>query len=124
VETFGRQNGLPPDALFSLNLVLEELFTNALKHGGCVGLAAAARVSLDARGGEIAVEFADRGAAFDPASAPAPDFSSSLADRQPGGLGLHFVRQLAREVAYRRSGEWNRVALRLPLAPAPSNPDL
>ena len=65
----------------------------------------------------LALEFADRGAPFDPSTAPAPDLAAPLAERQAGGLGLHFVRSLARIVQYRRDGGWNRLELRLPVEP-------
>lgn len=103
-----------PDALFPLNLVLEELFVNAVRHGGCAGMQNAAHISL-AWDGAVAVEFAGRGPAFDPGGAPAPDFEAPLAERRAGGLGLHFVRQIARDLEYRREGEWNRLSLRIPV---------
>jgi anti-sigma regulatory factor (Ser/Thr protein kinase) len=76
----------------NLNLVLEELFANVVAHGGCKGMKEAVRVRLASSGNAIAVEFADRGAPFDPATAPLPDLNQPLAERRGGGLGLHLVR--------------------------------
>jgi len=113
VEQFCRAAGLDGEAAFELNLVLEELFTNAVRHGGCKGMKRAAAVRLDAleRGG-VALEFRDRGAPFDPTVAPPPDLAAPLAERHAGGLGIHLVRQTMRDIEYRRTGEWNRLTMR------------
>lgn len=115
IGEFCRARKLGEDLEFRLNLVLEELFTNSVRHGGCAGAANAAKVRLDAAEDHVDVEYADRGVAFDPADAPAPDLESPLETRPAGGLGLHFVRQIAPDFEYDRSDEWNRIRLRLPL---------
>lgn len=107
--------GLGDDIQFRLNLALEELFTNAVRHGGCAGMPDAAAIHLCREAGEVLVEYIDRGRPFDPADAPKPDLDSPLAERVPGGLGLHFVRQLAADFEYHRVDERNRITLRLAL---------
>jgi anti-sigma regulatory factor (Ser/Thr protein kinase) len=113
VARFCRAGSLSASVELNLNLVLEELFANVVAHGGGKGMKEAVAVRLGRTGDGIAVEFADRGAPFDPASAPAPDLAAPLAERRPGGLGLHLVRSLARIVEYRREEGWNRLHLRL-----------
>jgi serine/threonine-protein kinase RsbW len=108
-----REAGLGDDLQFRLNLALEELFTNAVRHGGCDGMRDAAAIHLRREAGEVLVEYLDRGRPFDPAHAPAPDLESPLAERAAGGLGLHFVRQLAVHFEYHRVDERNRITLRL-----------
>jgi serine/threonine-protein kinase RsbW len=112
VTGFCREHSLADEAAFDLNLILEELFTNALRHGGCAGLENAVQIHLERDGGNVWVEFSDRGPAFDPLSAPAPDLESPLEDRLPGGLGVHLVRQTIGSLDYRRVGEWNRITMR------------
>src|SRR5262249_12895784 len=90
-----------------LNLVLEELFVNAIRHGGCEGMEDAARVRMSYEGGAVRVCFSDRGGVFDPTAAPEVDIDAPLSERQSGGLGIHLVRQIMRDVAWRRDGEWN-----------------
>jgi len=113
VQQFCRDRSLGEDVEFRLNLALEELFTNAVRHGGCMGVEGVATITLTTSNGAVAVEYADRGAPFDPADAPAPDLDAPLETRRVGGLGLHFVRQIAREFEYHRSGDWNRIAMRV-----------
>jgi len=103
------------DVAFDLNLALEELFTNTVRHGGCEGMADAVHIRLERAGNGVLVEFCDRGSAFDPVSAPEPDLEAPLEGRRPGGLGIHLVRKIMSDLHYRRSGEWNRITMRIPI---------
>jgi anti-sigma regulatory factor (Ser/Thr protein kinase) len=105
-EAFCRDRSLGPEVEFDLNLALEELFTNALRHGGCEGMQQAMEVRLQAAGDGVRVEFRDRGRPFDPTAAPAPDLSVI------GGLGIHLVRGIMDDLEYQRAGEWNLITMR------------
>jgi anti-sigma regulatory factor (Ser/Thr protein kinase) len=109
VERFCGQRSLDAEAQFDLNLALEELFVNAVRHGGCEGMEKAVQVRLERADNEVRVEFRDRGAHFDPTTAPPPDLS------RIGGLGIHLARGLMRDFRYQRSGDWNRITMRRPL---------
>jgi anti-sigma regulatory factor (Ser/Thr protein kinase) len=117
VETarFCRAHSLADDVEFDLNLVLEELFTNTVRHGGCQGQEGAVRIDLTMLPNGVGVQYADRGSAFDPTSAPAPDLSGPLETRRAGGLGIHLVRQIVRDLAYQRVDGWNRLSMRRPI---------
>ena len=104
---FCAENGLGDEAEFQLNLVLEELFVNTIRHGGCDGVDASSRVELRATGDQLTVTFADRGRPFDLTAAPEANIDAPLSERQAGGLGIHLVRQIMRDVRYRREGDWN-----------------
>jgi serine/threonine-protein kinase RsbW len=112
VDQFCQAQGMDTEATFDLSLVLEELFTNAVRHGGCEGMKSAVHVRLRLMENGVAVEYRDRGAPFDPTSAPEPDLAAPLSERQHGGLGIHLVRQTMRDLEYRRIGEWNRLTMR------------
>jgi serine/threonine-protein kinase RsbW len=114
-SSFCAEHALGGDVEFQLNLVLEELFTNAIRHGGCEGLAEAVRVQFETLPDGVAIEFADRGLPFDPTEAPVPDVDGPLETRQIGGLGIHLVRQIVRELRYERVDGWNRLTMRQPL---------
>jgi len=108
-QRFCQERSLGAEVQFDLNLALEELFINAVRHGGCEGMPAAVHVRLEAAGQEIRVEFRDRGLAFDPTTAPPADL------KLIGGFGLQLVRGLMRDIRYQRSGGWNRITMRRPL---------
>ena len=114
VGWFCEENALDSELEFDLNLALEELFTNAVRHGGCEGMKEAVRIRLERSGDSVTAEFADRGREFDPAAAPAPDLSAPLADRLPGGLGLNLVRHTMQDLQYERRGDWNHIRMRRP----------
>jgi anti-sigma regulatory factor (Ser/Thr protein kinase) len=115
VERFCAAQGIAGDPEFQLTLVLDELFTNSIRHGGCQGIAGAVVIRLEPAGNAIRVEFRDRGTPFDPLSAPPPDLTADLAVRAKGGLGVHFVRQIMRHLQYDRCGDWNRLTMELPI---------
>ncbi len=111
---FCRDHSLGEEMQFDLNLVLEELFINSVKHGGCAGMEDAVQVRLQLLSSGVQIEFADRGASYNPLSAPVPDVEASLEDRGVGGLGVHLVRQIGRDLEYRRVDGWNRLTMLRP----------
>ena len=111
IGRFCASHSLGDDVLFELNLVLEELFVNTVRHGGCEGLENSARVRLRKTSG-VEVEYHDRGEPFDPTRAEPAAIDAPLEARSAGGLGIHLVRQLMRDVEYRRVEEWNQITMR------------
>jgi len=111
---FCRERSLGADVEFDLNLALEELFANAVRHGGCEGMDKAIEVRLMMAADGVRAEFRDRGRPFDPTTAPRPDLEVPLASRSIGGLGIHLVREIMRDLSYRRAGDWNRITMRRP----------
>jgi len=102
VAAFCRRQELDESVEFDLNLVLEELFTNTVRHGGGRDQPDAARIRMRVTSDGVEVEYRDRGVAFNPLEAPGADVTSPLLERQPGGLGIHLVRQIMSDVRYRR----------------------
>jgi serine/threonine-protein kinase RsbW len=113
---FCRLHALPEDVEFDVNLVLEELFVNGLQHGGCEGMKAAAEVELALVPDGVAIEYGDRGTQFDPTLVEAPGIvAATPGEPQIGGLGIHLVRQIARDFEYHRVNGWNRLRMRRPV---------
>ncbi len=98
-----------------VRLIVEELASNAIDHGGAVGRNELS-VDIGIRDGVLTLSFSDDGAPFDPTDAPPPDLDAGIDERPIGGLGLHLIRQLAEEISYRREGGFNllKVSLRIP----------
>lgn len=106
LEAYFAARGAPAAVTGALMVVVDEVVSNILNHGGeglCV------EVTARAAGGRAWVEVVDDGPAFDPIAAAAPDTSLSVEDRDVGGLGIHLVRQLSDEVAYERRENRNRL---------------
>jgi serine/threonine-protein kinase RsbW len=111
VAAFCHGNGLGKEVQFDLNLVLEELFMNTIRHGGCRDQANAALIRMQAAGAAVEVEYRDRGIPFNPLDAPEANLSAPLDERQPGGLGIHLVRRIMSDLRYRRSEGENRLTM-------------
>jgi anti-sigma regulatory factor (Ser/Thr protein kinase) len=98
-ETFDRL-GVDPALLPTVDLAVEELFTNMVKYGG--GSDAAVRVGLAAIDGGVELTLVDRDVeAFDVTRAPDVDIGQPIDEREPGGLGLHLIRRMVDSVEYR-----------------------
>ena len=79
--------------------IVEELFTNFVKYS--VGGRHDISISLGHTPDQLTVRLTDFDVeAFDPTRAPAVDTNKPLHERQPGGLGLHLVRQMADTLQY------------------------
>ncbi|HEY5412464.1 MAG TPA: ATP-binding protein [Caulobacteraceae bacterium] len=98
--------GVDARAAMHVALTLDELLTNAATHGGAPGQAA--EVRLEVEPDRVLVEITDPAAAYDPRSAPQPDFGAALEDRRIGGLGVHLVMKLSRDLDYARDKDRNR----------------
>lgn len=116
VEDYLAAKDVPTDAVFKVNLVLDEWLTNVLSYGSGHG---DVTVTLALRDGAIETEITDQGTPFDPLEAPDADVHSELDDRKIGGLGLHFMREMMDTIAYRRDGDRNVLTLRRSLRPSP-----
>ena len=101
---------LPEARIGELDLLLEEIFMNVCCHAYPVGTDGSVTVTyVVPEPGELSVEVADQGAAFNPLTADAPDLALALESRSIGGLGLLLVETLAKSLTYRRDNGWNRL---------------
>ena len=108
VEQIGEKEDWPPDLVFKVNLVLDELATNIVKYGGLVSEIG---ISLCSEDELVTVEITDDGRSFDPLTeAPEPDIEAPLSERRIGGLGVYFVRSMMDDLQYRREQGKNHFA--------------
>jgi anti-sigma regulatory factor (Ser/Thr protein kinase) len=112
VEARCAAEGIAGELAMKLALVLEEAVANVINHG-LPGAQPPHRLAVRlAIGADIvAAEVIDNGRPFDPTGAPPPDLSLPLEERQPGGLGIHLMRELMDGLDYRRSGDSNILRL-------------
>ena len=111
IENLAEEDDWPPDLLFRVNLVIEELGLNIMDYGHDDDTSDI-EIVLTSEGDSVTIEIVDGGRPFDPLNdAPAPDLTSGVADRRLGGLGVHFVRTLMDDVQYERSAGKNRLKM-------------
>jgi serine/threonine-protein kinase RsbW len=120
LEAFCAQAAIGEDNCLRLNLVLEELFTNTVKHGHGGGSDAPVWLTLTAGERQIKVTYEDSAPAFNPyarlpESAPDITLEPRAAPRTVGGLGVLLTRRLAasRDYAYLYGRNCIRLALSL-----------
>ena len=93
------RHGIDPSLRRPVELALEELFTNMVKYGR--GGGAEVQLSLSPIPGGVEAILVDEGVEpFDPTAAPEVDVLRPLSERQPGGLGIHLVKQLVDSIGY------------------------
>lgn len=117
-----RRLRVPEAAVGHLNLALDEAMTNTIAYAWPEGGAHEMSLTVAIDGGMIMAEISDDGIAFDPLRVPPPDLESDLESRPVGGLGVHFMKTLMDEVAYRREGERNILTIRKRLGPEAAKP--
>lgn len=106
-----------PDArtCFALDMVLEEMLGNIVRHGmpdeGEHGI----DLEVHVEGRAVIVTLVDDGRAFDPTTAPVTVAATSLEAASTGGRGLVLTRAFARDMQYERVAGCNRLRVSVPL---------
>jgi anti-sigma regulatory factor (Ser/Thr protein kinase) len=111
LREYFEEHGLPDNERDNVNLVLEELVSNAITHGYPDDSEHEIVIRLNLSGDDLQMEVEDDGRAFDPLKVPAPTIAPTLEEQQVGGMGLLLVRSLTSELSYERAGDRNRLTL-------------
>ena len=99
VREFFAARGIDADRAFDVDLVLEELFTNMVRHAR--GGTSEIEIGLDDDGAVLTMQLRDEGVEpWDPSQAPIPEVDRPIHERRPGGLGIHFIRRLTRDLRF------------------------
>lgn len=93
-----------------INLVLDELLTNIIKHSDC-DKALPIVVTLTKTDLKLTIQIVDSGLPFDPTLCKLPDTSLPLEKRECGGLGVLLIRQFSDRWKYTRSKDKNILTL-------------
>ncbi len=109
---FAERAGLGPKDLFALQIVVEELVTNVIHHGGVPAGKPAATVELAVDSGDLVIVVTDCGREYNPLLRNDPDTSLPAELRSIGGLGIHFCKKLTDSQSYERVEGCNVLTLR------------
>lgn len=118
--------GIDRSLLPAVDLTVEELFTNMVKYGAAADPGTEVRIDMATIEGGVEVTLTDFGVEpFDVTVVPDANVDLPIAERDPGGLGLHLVRRLVDSWSYEYAKEKreSRVTFIKTLAgvPAPDN---
>lgn len=109
-EDWARKAGLPEVLILRLVLVIEELFTNTIKHGYCRESNRPVRISLGRRDDVAHLDYRDQGPPFDPIHTT-PCIPEDIPPSQVGGMGLQLIQTLGCNASYIYERGWNIVRL-------------
>jgi phosphoserine phosphatase RsbU/P len=119
---FFANEGIDRSLLSSVDLTVEELFTNMVKYSASKS-GAEIRIDMVGVANGVEVTLTDYDVApFDVTQAPDVDIDAPIEQRKPGGLGLHLIRRMVDFVHYEYSAEsrQSRITFRKTSAAAPA----
>jgi serine/threonine-protein kinase RsbW len=112
VSAWCRGNAISATAEYQVNLALDEIVSNVIRHGWKDDGEHQLHVRISRLEDELRVEVEDDATPFNPLEAPAPDVNLPLEERPVGGLGIHLVRQFMDGLEYRRQGARNCLVMK------------
>ena len=122
LRSVAAQAQLSDKLIFALEVCLEELFTNIIRHGGAgtwdeAGHAdlpspLSVALTLEIERDIVRLVIEDDGHQFDVTQAPAKPIGRPLEEVVPGGLGMQLIRSFSEEMGYEALPHGNRVTLK------------
>ena len=123
IETLAAVQRFPEELSFDIQVCVEELFANLVRHGGGLwsddpaALAEAQTpilmsILVTVGSGGVTVLLEDNGTPFDVAAAPPKQVDRPLEAARPGGLGIQLIKKLSSELAYAHVDGLNRTTLK------------
>lgn len=103
---------IPASLAPAVDLATEELFVNIVRHSR--GGEGKIRLQMEATGDGVTVTLIDPGSKpFDPRESPPVDIAAPLEQREPGGLGIHLVKQVVSDLDYEYRGDTGRISFQV-----------
>jgi anti-sigma regulatory factor (Ser/Thr protein kinase) len=113
LNDFCTRQGVGREHCLRLNLVVEELFTNTVRHGHRGDSDAPVWLSVDAQPSEVHIVYEDTAPPFNPYALFGSVPDTTLSMRKIGGLGVLLTRELASTRDYAYLFGRNRIRLTL-----------
>ena len=110
LSAWAELRGVNKKLLNSMDLMLDELITNIVLHGfEEAGETGHIKMKMEFDGELLKATVRDNAHSFDPFSVASADTTLTAEERGIGGLGVHFIRQMASAYRWRREGAYNEV---------------
>ena len=117
--TFLESQGVDAQAVYRINLALEEMVTNIIKYGYDEPGRHQIEVTLEVGANEVAAVIIDDGHDFNPVLQERKPPADKLEDREIGGLGIHLMKKLLDHLEHRREGGRNILEIKARRKPVP-----
>lgn len=112
VSAWCRGNAVSAATEFHVNLALDEIVSNVIRHGWKDDSEHQLQVRISRLEDELRVEVEDDARPFNPLEVPPPDINQALEERPVGGLGIHLVRHIMDGLDYRRRDGKNLLVMK------------
>lgn len=106
LETISKTWGIDHKDLLQLNLILDELISNIIEHGGGCSKCPI-EIRLEKTDSQLKAQLSDGGPPFDPTKGKTTDVTLPMGERKCGGLGILFVRKFSDCCSYQRKDDKN-----------------
>ncbi len=103
--------GIDEKEIKNIRLVIEEAVVNVIQYAYEPDTEGTVELQLSATEQLLQIVIADHGKPFDPTKSPEVDVSAPVEERQIGGLGIFFMRELMDDVSYQRTDGKNVLTL-------------
>ncbi len=115
LDSAAAPHNLPAKLLESMHVALEEAVMNVTMHAALPEDAPEILIRFSAAPGMVELLIEDSGQEFNPVTAPEKPRPKSLAEAEPGGMGLKLLRRYCTSMHYERTASRNRLTLRFAL---------
>jgi anti-sigma regulatory factor (Ser/Thr protein kinase) len=112
IEELASLHAIPDRTCYAMNLCLEEVVSNIVRHGHSSESSDPVKVNFQPhRGGFYALVVEDTAPPFNPLLVPDPHAPRSLDEMSGGGQGIHLLKQFADEIEYQGLPNGNRLII-------------
>jgi serine/threonine-protein kinase RsbW len=111
VAEAARAAGMSEAEAFHCQMAADEACTNIVEHAYGDDKAGVIEITVTVRPGRLTVQIVDYGEGFEPSDVPTPAFSGDVESLQPGGIGLHLMRQLMDDVRFSFGPDRNQLIM-------------
>jgi sigma-B regulation protein RsbU (phosphoserine phosphatase) len=112
VEKLSADWKVPQRVMMTLNLVLEELFSNIVFYGYDDNGEHQIRILFSRQSEQMVITIEDDGKPFNILESAYKGFAATLEEQEIGGEGIHLVRELMENIVYSREHGKNRVVMK------------
>ena len=98
---------IPSSLTMTLNLVIEEAFTNVVKYAYKDDRLHIIEISFEKTNNKLKIKIIDDGEPYDPNQHSGPDVMLPAEERSIGGLGIYLIKKMMDEFEYQRIGNKN-----------------
>ena len=111
IERLSSRYSIPDNTQFAMNLCLEEVLSNVIRHGYGEQPGSIAIHFRAEPGGQFFFVVEDEAPPFNPVDSPELPAISSLDEAQVGGQGIRLLRQFSDALNYRRTPRGNQLTI-------------